>query len=222
MHILGQYNSLNLTATVLDIELDSLMSKPHPTLILASSSPFRRELLSRLGIEFLSVSPDVDESQLSDESAEALVQRLAQDKARAIAESHPDALIIGSDQVATINGRILGKPGEHERAVEQLMQASGQRVSFLTGLCLLNSTTGHSQVTCEPFSVDFRKLSRTQIDSYLRREQPYNCAGAFKSEGLGITLFQRLQGDDPAALIGLPLIRLVDMLQNEGVDILAE
>lgn len=198
------------------------MSKPHPTLILASSSPFRRELLSRLGMEFLSLSPDVDESRLPGESAEALVQRLALDKARAAAESHPDALIIGSDQVATIDGQILGKPGDHERAVEQLAQASGKRVSFLTGLCLLNSATGDSQVACEPFYVDFRELSSSQIDSYLRREQPYNCAGSFKSEGLGITLFQRLQGEDPASLIGLPLIRLVDMLLNEGIDVLAE
>jgi MAF protein len=173
-------------------------------------------------MEFLSVSPDVDESRLADESAEALVLRLAQDKAKAVAESHPDALIIGSDQVATIDGQILGKPGNHERAVKQLMQTSGKRVSFLTGLCLLNSTTGESQAVCEPFYVDFRELTSSQIDSYLRREQPYNCAGSFKSEGLGITLFQRLQGEDPAALIGLPLIRLVDMLKNEGVDILAE
>ncbi len=198
------------------------MSKSHPELILASSSPFRRELLSRLGMEFLSVSPDVDEARLPDESAEALVQRLALDKAQAVAESHADALIIGSDQVATIDGEILGKPGSHERAAEQLAQASGKRVSFLTGLCLLNSATGRSQVTCEPFYVDFRELSRSQIDSYLRREQPYNCAGSFKSEGLGITLFQRLHGEDPASLIGLPLIRLVDMLQNEGIDLLAE
>jgi MAF protein len=173
-------------------------------------------------MEFLSVSPNVDESHLSDESAEALVQRLALDKAQAVAESHADALIIGSDQVATIDGQILGKPGSHERAVEQLAQASGKRVNFLTGLCLLNSATGRSQVACEPFYVDFRELSSSQIDNYLRREQPYNCAGSFKSEGLGITLFQRLQGEDPASLIGLPLIRLVDMLQNEGIDVLAD
>jgi septum formation protein len=198
------------------------MSKPHPTLILASSSPFRRELLSRLGMEFSSISPDVDESHLPDEPLETLVMRLAQSKAQKVAETHPDGLIIGSDQVATINGQILGKPGNHERAVAQLMQASGKRVSFFTGLCLLNSATGNVQLTCEPYHVDFRELSRQQIENYLSREQPYNCAGSFKSEGLGITLFQRMQGEDPATLIGLPLIRLVDMLQNEGVEILSE
>ncbi len=198
------------------------MSKPHPTLILASSSPYRRELLSRLGMEFSSVSPEVDESHLPDESVETLVMRLAQNKAQKIAETHPDALIIGSDQVATIDGQILGKPGSHARAVTQLMQASGKRVSFFTGLCLLNSASGKCQLACEPFHVDFRVLSRQQIENYLGREQPYNCAGSFKSEGLGITLFQRMQGDDPASLIGLPLIRLVDMLQKEGVEILAE
>lgn len=192
----------------------------HPTLILASSSPFRRELLSRLGMEFSSVSPAIDESPLVNEASDALVRRLAESKARAIAESHPDALIIGSDQVATIGNRILGKPGSHERAVEQLMQASGQRVSFLTSLCLLNSAKGTIQLACEPYHVEFRELTRQEIEHYLHKEQPYNCAGSFKSEGLGICLFQRMQGDDPSSLIGLPLIRLVDMLRNEGVDIL--
>jgi septum formation protein len=160
-----------------------------PPLVLASSSPFRRELLSRLGMEFSSVSPDVDESGMVNETPEALVLRLAERKARAVAEMHPDALIIGSDQVATIDGRILGKPGSHERAVE-------------------------------PYHVQFRDLTREEVENYLHKEQPYNCAGSFKSEGLGICLFQRMEGDDPSSLIGLPLIRLVDMLRNEGVDIL--
>ncbi|MCU7853469.1 MAG: Maf family nucleotide pyrophosphatase [Candidatus Thiodiazotropha sp. (ex Monitilora ramsayi)] len=196
------------------------MPQTHPPLILASSSPFRRELLSRLGMEFSSVSPAVDESALVDENAEMLVSRLAESKAKAVAESHPNALIIGSDQVATIEGQILGKPGNHEKAVEQLMQASGKRVSFLTGLCLHHSTTGNTQLWCEPFHVEFRELTRDEIEHYLHLEKPYNCAGSFKSEGLGICLFQRMEGDDPSSLIGLPLIRLVNMLRNEGVDVL--
>ncbi|MCU7845776.1 MAG: Maf-like protein [Candidatus Thiodiazotropha sp. (ex Monitilora ramsayi)] len=196
------------------------MPKSHPPLILASSSPFRRELLSRLGMEFSSVSPDVDESRLPNETAQALVSRLAESKARAVAETHPEALIIGSDQVATIEGQVLGKPGNHDKAVEQLMQVSGKRVNFLTGLCLMHSSSGRTQVLCEPFHVEFRTLTRTEIENYLNREQPYNCAGSFKSEGLGICLFQRMEGDDPSSLIGLPLIRLIDMLRSEGVDVL--
>ncbi|MEJ2609541.1 MAG: Maf family nucleotide pyrophosphatase [Candidatus Thiodiazotropha sp.] len=193
----------------------------HPSLILASSSPFRRELLSRIGIEFSSVSPDIDECQLPGESAEELVLRLAKQKAMAIGQSHPNALIIGSDQVATISDRILGKPGNHECAVEQLMQVSGKRVTFFTGLSLYNSKTHHSQSCCEPFHVVFRNLQRSEVENYLHKEQPYNCAGSFKSEGLGICLFERLEGDDPNALIGLPLIRLIGMLRCEGVDVLA-
>jgi MAF protein len=139
-----------------------------------------------------------------------------------VAKQHPDALIIGSDQVAVVDGKILGKPENHQQATEQLMFASGKRVSFLTGLCLLNSDTGESQVCCEPFHVIFRVLQRQEIENYLLKEKPYNCAGSFKSEGLGISLFERLEGDDPNALIGLPLIRLIAMLRKEGVDILAE
>jgi MAF protein len=194
----------------------------HRQLILASSSPFRRELLSRLGIEFSSVSPNIDESTIAGEPADKLVIRLAQAKAREVAKQHPDALIIGSDQVAVVDGKILGKPENHQQATEQLMFASGKRVSFLTGLCLLNSDTGESQVCCEPFHVIFRVLQRQEIENYLLKEKPYNCAGSFKSEGLGISLFERLEGDDPNALIGLPLIRLIAMLRKEGVDILAE
>jgi septum formation protein len=197
-----------------------VISHPHLPLILASSSPYRREVLSRLGVEFSSVSPDIDESPRDGESPQALVARLAESKAQAVAESHPKGLIIGSDQVATLDGIILGKPGNHERAVEQLTLASGRRITFHTGLCLLNSETGESQVRCEPFSVEFRDLSGEEIENYLRKEQPYNCAGAFKSEGLGICLFKRMEGDDPASLIGLPLIQLVDMLRNEGLDVL--
>ncbi|EGW53406.1 Maf family protein [Candidatus Endoriftia persephone] len=190
------------------------------TLVLASTSPFRKELLSRLGLPFTTASPEVDESPLDGEAPDALVQRLALKKAQAVAGQFPNALIIGSDQVATIDERILGKPGDHERAVEQLSAAAGRRVTFYTGLCLLNSTSGDSQLICEPFHVHFRPLDAVAIDDYLKREQPYNCAGSFKSEGLGITLFEKLEGSDPNALIGLPLIRLVGMLEEEGVAVI--
>ena len=192
----------------------------HPPIILASSSPYRREILSRLGIEFGSVSPDIDESRRNGESPGELVRRLAEEKANAVSTTHPKALIIGSDQVATLGNQVLGKPGNHEQAVEQLKLASGKRVTFLTGLCLLNSESGRRQVSCEAFHVEFRNLTEEEIEQYLKKEQPYNCAGSFKSEGLGICLFKRLQGDDPASLIGLPLIQLVDMLRNEGLDVL--
>ena len=189
-------------------------------LVLASTSPFRRELLLRLGLDFETVSPAVDETRLPDEAPEQLVRRLAEAKARAVAERYPDALIIGSDQVAVLEGQVLGKPGDHANAVRQLSAASGKQVTFLTGLCLFNSASDTAQVDLVPYSVEFRQLTGEQIDNYLRREQPYNCAGSFKSEGLGISLFRRLQGDDPNALIGLPLIRLIDMLQQEGLSII--
>lgn len=190
------------------------------TLVLASTSPFRKELLSKLSLEFTTANPKVDETPLPGETPEALVVRLAEAKARAVAVQYPEALIIGSDQVAVNEGVILGKPGNHERAMEQLKAAAGKRVTFLTGLCLFNSGSGRSQVVVEPFSVHFRALSDAQIDNYLRKEQPYNCAGSFKSEGLGIALFQRLEGNDPNALIGLPLIRLIAMLEAEGVAVI--
>jgi MAF protein len=193
---------------------------PQPsTLVLGSTSPFRKELLGRLALPFVTASPDIDESHIPGESPEALVKRLARSKAEAVAGDFPEALIIGSDQVACIDGTILGKPGTRERAIEQLSDASGKRITFYTGLCLLNSVTGDAQVLCEPFHVHFRRLERDRIERYLDAEEPYNCAGSFKSEGLGITLFERLEGDDPNALIGLPLIRLVQMLENEGVSI---
>jgi MAF protein len=150
-----------------------------------------------------------------------LVLRLAEAKARAVAREHPDALIIGSDQVACIDDQILGKPGDRARAVAQLERASGRCVVFQTGLCLLNAVTGRAQTLVEPFRVHFRPLTRGRIEAYLDREAPYNCAGSFKSEGLGIALFERLEGDDPSALIGLPLIRLVTLLEVEGLDPLA-
>jgi MAF protein len=175
-----------------------------------------------LGVEFSSISPDVNETVQPDEPPEKLVIRLAESKAREVAKDHQGALVIGSDQVAVVDGTIMGKPGDHQQAVEQLSCVSGKRVSFLTGLCLLNSETGHLQVCCEPFHVIFRVLQQQEIENYLLKEKPYNCAGSFKSEGLGISLFERLEGEDPNALIGLPLIRLIAMLRNEGLDVLAE
>jgi len=188
----------------------------NPPLILASTSPFRRELLTRLKLSFVTADPGIDESRQQDENAAALVRRLAEAKARAIGVSHK-GLIIGSDQVATVGDDILGKPGTHERAMEQLRQLSGQTVTFLTGLCLLNSDTGEMQLDVIPFRVCFRQLDDARIDRYLHQDQPYNCAGSFKSEGLGITLFERMEGDDPTALIGLPLIRLTGMLASAGI-----
>jgi septum formation protein len=191
-----------------------------PRLILASTSPYRKELLERLGLPFDTVAPWVNEERHPGEAPRDLVLRLAEAKARAVAVEHPEALIIGSDQVAVNNGDILGKPGTHERATAQLKRASGRRVTFLTGLCLLSSATGHCQVDLARFTVYFRTLTDAQIESYLRREQPYSCAGSFTSEGLGIALFERMEGDDPTALIGLPLIRLVQMLEQAGQPIL--
>ncbi len=191
-----------------------------PQLVLASTSPFRKQLLEKLKLEFTTDSPDIDESRLVGETPEALVARLAEQKAVAVAERHPNSLIIGSDQVAVNDGEILGKPGNHDKAVAQLQSTSGQRVTFLTGLCLYNSATGDSQVEVVPFGVVFRELSESQIENYLNAEQPYNCAGSFKSEAMGIALFERLEGEDPNTLIGLPLIRLVRMLEAEGVRVI--
>ncbi len=188
----------------------------NPPLVLASTSPFRRELLQRLGIAFTTAAPDVDESALPGESPAELVRRLSESKARAVGKTHA-GLIIGSDQVATTGEDILGKPGNHERAVEQLQRLAGRCVTFHTGLCLLDTAQDTMQLDVVPFSVEFRQLSDAQIERYLRREQPYNCAGSFKSEALGITLFTRMRGDDPTALIGLPLIRLTDMLAAAGI-----
>ncbi len=185
-------------------------------LVLASTSPFRKELLQRLGITFTTAAPDVDESPLADETPEALVRRLAEAKARAIGQSRK-GLIIGSDQVATTGSDMLGKPGTHTRAAEQLQNLSGRLVTFHTGLCLLNSAAGEAQVDVIPFRVQFRQLDAGQIERYLQADRPYNCAGSFKSEGLGITLFERMDGDDPTALIGLPLIRLTTMLAQAGI-----
>ena len=189
-------------------------------LILASTSIYRKELLTRLGLPFITASPQVEETPLPGESPEQLVRRLAEAKARAVAGQYPNDFIIGSDQVAVIGDQILGKPGNHERAVAQLRMASGKRLVFLTGLCLLNSSSGLAQTDVVPFAVVFRRLSDRHIADYLRREQPYHCAGSFKSEGSGIALCERFEGEDPTALVGLPLIRLTRMLEQEGVEVI--
>ncbi len=190
-----------------------------PTLLLASSSPYRRQLLERLHLPFSCASPDIDETALPGEAPAALVMRLAEAKARALAGPQAAQLIIGSDQVAVLGERILGKPHDFERAREQLLAASGQRVTFLTGLALLNSASGRCQVDVVPFSVQMRTLSQATVERYLRAEQPYDCAGSFKAEGLGVSLFQSTDGPDATSLVGLPLIRLVDMLLAEGCEV---
>ncbi|MFZ3153147.1 MAG: nucleoside triphosphate pyrophosphatase [Pseudomonas sp.] len=188
-------------------------------LVLASSSPYRRELLSRLRLPFTWSAPQIDETRQPNEDADALVRRLSLEKAQALRATHPQHLIIGSDQVAVLGTQILGKPHTLERACEQLLAASGNSVTFLTGLTLLNSATGQQQTDCVPFTVHLRPLSEAQIMRYLSAEQPFDCAGSFKAEGLGISLFRRTAGSDSNSLIGLPLIRLVDMLQTCGVEI---
>ncbi|MBD2837446.1 septum formation inhibitor Maf [Pseudomonas sp. JM0905a] len=188
-------------------------------LVLASSSPYRRELLERLRLPFTWSAPAIDESRQPEESAEQLVRRLALEKARALANQYPNHLIIGSDQVAVLGEQILGKPHGFERARDQLLAASGTSVSFMTGLALLNSETGQHQVDCVPFTVHFRDLDEARISRYLEAEQPYDCAGSFKAEGLGVSLFRTTEGTDATSLVGLPLIRLVDMLLAEGVQI---
>jgi septum formation protein len=186
-------------------------------LILGSTSPFRRALLERLQIPFMVESPQTNEARLPDESADALVLRLAEAKARDVAKRHSAAIIIGSDQVAGIGDALVGKPGNRENAIAQLTAASGKAVVFHTGLCLLNSASGRLQSAVEQFRVHFRELDTDQIARYVEREKPFDCAGSFKSEGYGITLFSALEGRDPNCLIGLPLIRLIEMLGAEGI-----
>jgi len=186
-------------------------------LVLGSSSPYRKAVLDKLEIPFRTDTPRITETRSPGEPPADLVQRLAEMKARDVGSRHPGALIIGSDQVASVDEEILGKPGNRENAIAQLLAASGQTVTFLTGLSLYNSETGRTQTAVEPFVVRFRELTRSQIERYVDRDQPYDCAGSFKSEGYGITLFSGLEGRDPNALMGLPLILLVDLLANEGV-----
>ena len=191
-----------------------------PTLILASSSTYRRELLSRLQLSFTCISPEVDETAFLDELPQQTALRLAQVKARKVGASHSQSLIIGCDQVATIDNIQLGKPGNHEKATLQLRLMRGREVVFHSALCLYNSMTDHMQAEVVPYTVKFRDLSDVQIENYLKKEQPYNCAGSAKSEGLGIAIIEKMAGEDPNALIGLPLIKLVNMLQNEGITVI--
>lgn len=192
----------------------------NPVLVLASTSPYRRELLTRLGIPFEVAAPDVDETPHAGEGPADTALRLAQEKARALAHRYPGALIIGSDQVATLDNLQIGKPGNHERAVAQLQLMRGRTVIFHTALALYDSRNDSVQVKDVQTEVDFRQLSDEFIEAYLQKEQPYNCAGSAKSEGLGIVLMSAMRGTDPNALIGLPLIELVSMLQHAGFRIL--
>ena len=189
-------------------------------IILASTSQFRQELLNRLKISFIVANPDVDETAFDDETPEQTALRLSEAKARAVASRYPNALVIGSDQVAFLGQQTFGKPGTHENAVRQLQTMRGRTVNFFTGLCLLNTRTGIAHVRGVPTLVTFRDLSDEEIENYLIQEKPYNCAGSAKSEGLGIALIARMEGQDPNALIGLPLIALCDLLRQEGVRIL--
>jgi septum formation protein len=191
----------------------------NPPLVLASTSRYRRELLARLGLPFAVAAPETDESPLPEEPPTATALRLAEAKARAVAARHPGALIIGSDQVAEMGGRIFGKPGNHQRAREQLRQLSGKTVNFYTALCLLDTRTGDAEVVGVPTEVGFRDLDEDTIERYLVREPAYDCAGSAKSEGLGIALLDRIEGQDPNALVGLPLIALCTLLRRRGVAI---
>lgn len=186
-------------------------------LTLASTSRYRKALLEKLGLPFDCAAPDVDERPLAEESAQALVTRLARAKAQAIADGRDHGLIIGSDQVCVCDGRILGKPGTIDNAVAQLMAAQGRSVTFYTGLCVLDAATGQAHQLMEPFTVHFRTLDEAAIRRYVEAELPLDCAGSFKCEGMGIVLFQGLEGRDPNALIGLPLIGLIELLACHGI-----
>ncbi|QMU60718.1 MAG: septum formation inhibitor Maf [Gammaproteobacteria bacterium] len=191
-------------------------------IVLASSSTYRKQLLTPLIPSLTCVTPDIDESVKVKESAENYVSRLALEKAKAVAliikQHQNNALVIGSDQCAVLKGKIISKPGSHVNAITQLKASSGKTITFYTGLCVINSKTNSQHVSCETFQVTFRTLSEKQIIAYLDKDQPYDCAGSFKVEGFGITLFEKMQGDDYNTLIGLPLIKLTSMLQAEGFD----
>lgn len=194
--------------------------EPTRHIVLASGSVYRKMLLEKILPNFESVSPDVDESPLPQESSRELSMRLAKTKAQALAASHPESLIIGSDQVAMLDNQQLHKPGTHQRCIEQLMAASGRCVDFFTSVCVYDAHTGALHRDLDHTQVFFKPLTPAQVERYVEREQPFDCAGGFKSEGLGIALFERIQGDDPNALIGLPLILLARLLENAGVQIL--
>ena len=189
-------------------------------IVLASTSIYRSQLLSTLQIQFQTASPDVDETPIHGETARQTSVRLSQLKTKAVAPQFPDALIIGSDQVALLGDQQLGKPMTHDNAVHQLRSMRGKTVGFFTAVSLFNALTGEMLTDLAETSVTFRDVSDDEIERYLRKEQPYHCAGSAKSEGLGIALIKRIQGDDPNALIGLPLIILIDMFKKQGVEIL--
>ena len=193
-------------------------------IVLASSSIYRKKLLEPLITDFECITPDIDESTKTDELASDYVSRLALEKAQAVSiklkSNQKPALVIGSDQCAVLDEKIITKPNSHDTAFQQLKNSSGKIVIFYTGLCVINSETNNKQVDYETFQVTFRTLTDQKINAYLAKDQPYDCAGSFKAEGLGIALFKRMQGDDPSSLIGLPLIKLTSMLQAEGYDIL--
>ena len=188
-------------------------------IILGSSSIYRAELLNKLGLDFETFSPNINENRLEGETPKALVYRLAEQKAYEVAK-HKQGLIITSDQVAVLGDEVLGKPHTHDNAIKQLSNCSGKKVDFLTSLSVFNTQSQQIETIIDVFSVYFKKLSQTQIENYLNKEQPYNCAGSFKSEGLGIALFEKLEGQDPNSLIGLPLIQLIALLEKQGVFVL--
>lgn len=190
-------------------------------IVLASSSQYRKQLLQRILPDFESASPDIDESSLANEAPDLLAARLSQSKAEALMTSYPNALIIGSDQVAWLNGKQLHKPGNRENNIAQLEASSGQTLTFYTGLCLLNSQTGENQTVVEQYRTTFRHLTRKQIEHYVDKEKAFDCAGGFRMEDLGISLFEKIEGNDPSILIGLPLIQLINLLSNEGIDVLS-
>lgn len=189
-------------------------------IILASSSPYRQAILARSGLTFRMQSPQVDESPKPNESAARLVVRLATAKAQAVARSSADALVIGADQVASVAGCILGKPHTHANAVAQLQQSSNATVTLYSGVALLNTASGRLQTRCDRYTVRFRPLTPARIEHYLQQAQPYDCCGSLKAEGVGIALLRTLRGNDPNTLFGLPMIALVEMLENEGVDLI--
>ena len=188
-------------------------------LILASTSPYRKEQLATLRLPFECYAPNIDEAAKPGELPEQLARRLSLEKAQKVAKSHPDALVIGSDQVACIDGQILTKPGSHLRAKQQLAQQSGHCVTFFSGVAVIHSLSGREQAAVVATHVHFRELTAEEIERYLQIDQPYQCAGSFKAESLGISLFREVTSTDPSALIGLPLITLAEMLRNEGVEI---
>jgi septum formation protein len=199
-------------------DFDDMSSAPE--LILGSTSIYRKQLLERLQIPFRVVAPDIDETPQPGEKPQDLVGRLSLEKARCVAEQNPGSVVIGSDQVAVHNGKIVGKPYTHDMAMEQLRAANGRRINLYTGLALVDADSKEEQLEVIPFEVVFRNLSEQQLENYLHKEQPYHCAGSVKSEGLGIALLERFEGEDPNTLIGLPLIRLIRMLEKAGVEVL--